>query len=221
MDWTEFALAVSFFFASHAIPMRPLIKRALVSMLGASGFTGAYSLLSIAALWWVINAAARAPFIELWAWTPAQNLVPLILMIFVFALIIIPAGKFNPFSINIAGLAPFDPGVPGLIKWVRHPILMAFLIWSLAHIVPNGNLAHVVVFAAFGLFALLGMRLLDRRRQREMGFDAWSDLVAQVRNSKASKMFNRGLLLRAAITILVYLVFLIGHNALFGVSPLP
>ena len=36
-------------------------------------------------------------------------------------------------------------------------------------LVPNGDLAHVILFGTFAGFALLGQRLIDRRKRREMG----------------------------------------------------
>lgn len=47
--------------------------------------------------------------------------------------------------------------------------LWALSLWALAHVVPNGDLAHVILFGNFAAFALLGQRLVDRRRQRDMG----------------------------------------------------
>ncbi|MHA7816485.1 MAG: NnrU family protein [Pseudohaliea sp.] len=48
----------------------------------------------------------------------------------------------------------------------RHPLLFAFPLWALAHIPPNGELATALFFAAMAVFCLVGMRALDRKRQR-------------------------------------------------------
>ena len=66
--WIEYVLAFIAFFLTHSIPVRPPVKARFVASLGARGFTLAYSLLSIAALAWVIVAAGRAPFVNLWDW---------------------------------------------------------------------------------------------------------------------------------------------------------
>ncbi len=39
MDWLDYALAFGFFFASHAIPVRPPVKARLVAAIGARGFS--------------------------------------------------------------------------------------------------------------------------------------------------------------------------------------
>lgn len=68
MMWAEFVLAFGVFFASHSIPVRPPVRPWLVSRLGAGGFHLVYSLLSLAVLGWLITAAGRAPYVELWTW---------------------------------------------------------------------------------------------------------------------------------------------------------
>ena len=61
MGWFEFALAYVVFFLSHSLPVRPPLRPRLQARLGASGFTLAYSVLSLAVLSWLIGAAGRAP----------------------------------------------------------------------------------------------------------------------------------------------------------------
>ena len=67
-EWGEFLAAFAVFFLSHSIPVRPKVKSRIVAKIGALGFTLLYSALSIAVLTWIISAAGRAPFIEIWAW---------------------------------------------------------------------------------------------------------------------------------------------------------
>jgi len=52
-------------------------------------------------------------------------------------------------------------------------MLAALGLWALGHVAPNGDLAHVVMFGGFAVFAGLGMVMIDRRRQRSMGADIW------------------------------------------------
>ena len=59
MGWFEFALAFVVFFLSHSLPVRPPLRPRLQARLGASGFTLAYSALSLAVLSWLIGRVAR------------------------------------------------------------------------------------------------------------------------------------------------------------------
>ncbi|WP_421709553.1 NnrU family protein [Algihabitans sp.] len=220
--WTEFALAFLAFFLAHALPVRPPVKARLVAALGPRGFTLAYSLLSLALLAWLIGAASRAPFLLLWNWAPWQAFVPLSAMAAACLLVALSLGRPNPFSFGGRHNDRFDPTRPGLLRWTRHPLLAALALWAAAHIPPNGDLAHLLLFGSFATFALLSMRLIDRRKRRQMG-GRWDDLVTRMRKAPAAAGFDRasGLPLRLGAAALFYALLLGLHTQLFGVSPLP
>ncbi|PWJ16603.1 NnrU family protein [Jannaschia seohaensis] len=221
MGWFEFALAYVVFFLSHSLPVRPPLKPWLQARLGASGFTLVYSALSLAVLAWLIAAAGRAPHVTLWDWAPWQVHVPLIVMGPVCVILALSIGRPNPFSFGGARNDLFDPARPGIVRWSRHPLLAALALWAAAHILPNGDLAHVILFGTFAAFALLGGRLIDRRKRREMGPE-WQrrrDCVADAPLLSASQ--SGGTLLRVAAGIALYGALLWAHPFLFGVSPLP
>lgn len=220
--WTEFALAFLAFFIAHALPVRPPVKARLVAALGPRGFTLAYSLLSLALLAWLIGAAARAPFLPLWNWAPWQAFIPLSAMAAACLLVALSLGRPNPFSFGGRHNDRFDPARPGLLRWTRHPLLAALALWAAAHIPPNGDLAHLLLFGSFAAFALLGMPLIDRRKRRQMG-DRWDELVTRMKAARAAAGFGpaTGLALRLGTAVLLYTLLLGLHPLLFGVSPLP
>lgn len=223
MEWIAFAAAFAVFLLSHSLPLRPAIKRALVARLGARGFSLAYSALSLAMLGWLIHAAAGAPRVALWAWAPWQNHVTLTVMAMVCLLLALSLGRPNPFSFGGALNGTFDPGRPGLVRWVRHPVLLALALWAGGHLLANGELAHVLLFGVFAGFALLGMRLIDRRKRREMGAERWQALRAAVAEAP---VFPRphswlAIVLRLASGVVGYIALIGLHPFLFGVSPLP
>ncbi len=223
MEWGEFVLALGAFFLSHALAVRPPIKGRIVGRIGARGFALAYSVLSVAVLAWLVVAAARAPFVELWPRQPWQGWVPIAAMLPVSLVLALTLGRPNPLSFGGANNAAFDTARPGLIAWMRHPVLVALLLWSLAHMVPNGDLAHVVLFGLFAAFSALGMRLIDARKQREMGQQAWQALVAGAREAGplATDTRTAELWLRLAAAVVGYLGFFMLHGTLFGVAPVP
>ena len=216
-DWGEFIAAFAVFFLSHTIPVRPPVKSRIVAAIGSVGFTLAYSALSIAILTWIIIAAGRAPYFELWGWEPWQNLVPLTAMYFATVILTMIFGQPNPLSFGGWNNDRFDPDDPGLIGWIRHPLLVALLIWSLAHLVPNGDLAHVIVFGLFAGFSLLGMRIIDKRARRILGQENWQRFANTKREFKVTR---RGLT-RLALGTAIYLALLYLHEPVIGISPLP
>lgn len=221
MGWLEFAAAWATFFVTHSLPLRAPMRPWVQSRLGTRGFTLAYSALSLAALVWLIGAAGRAPVVPLWNWAPWQAHVPLAVMLPVCLILTLAIGRPNPFSFGGARNDHFDPRHAGIVRLTRHPILLALALWAVAHIVPNGDLAHVLLFGVFAIFAALGGRLVDRRRQREMGAD-WQILLAEVTSSTGNARPVSWALatVRIATGVALYLGLIWVHPWLFGVSPL-
>lgn len=219
MGWNEFAFAFAAFFLTHSIPIRPPLRPWAVARLGHAGFGIAYSALSLAVLAWLIAAAGRAPYVPLWDWAPWQNHVVLAVMLPVCLILSLAIARPNPFSFGGAQNDRFDPASPGIVRLTRHPLLLALGIWSAAHILPNGDLAHVILFGTFAGFAMLGGRLVDRRRQREMG-QRWHDLRAALSECPASLSLTADTVLRLAAGLMLYAGLIWLHALVIGVDPL-
>ena len=207
---TEFLLALATFLLAHSIPAHPAVRVRLVARLGERTYLILYSLISLALLAWLISAALRAPSIPLWpaglwAWH-----LSLLLMLPACWLLAGGVALPNPYSVSMSRAA-FDPNVPGLAGLIRHPVLWGFALWAALHLLANGELVLVLLFSIFLLFSLAGMKLIDRRKRRQMGaaFDeplgkrwsAWQLLVT----------FGGGTLL--------YALLLAAHPALIGPDP--
>jgi uncharacterized membrane protein len=221
LGWLEFALAWAAFFATHSLPLRPPIRPWLQARLGQRGFTLAYSALSLAALVWLIGAAGRAPFVPLWNWAPWQVNVPLAIMLPVCLILALAVGRPNPFSFGGARNERFDPTRAGIVRVTRHPLLLALALWAAAHVVPNGDLAHVLLFGVFAAFAALGGRLVDRRRQREMGAEwqrLYDEVTARTGNIRPVSWSAASARLIAGLALYAGLIW--SHPWLFGVSSL-
>lgn len=178
MDWIELALAMGLFMASHRLPALFGLKARLVAALGHSGYVLAFSALSLGLLAWLIGAAGRAPFVPLWdqaGWHRwAVNLaMPLVCLLAAFG-----TAAPNPFAFEgrATGFAPDRPGIAGL---TRQPLLWALALWAGAHLLANGDLAHVLLFAPFLALALAGLPVVEARRRRAMGQAAWAHLAAR------------------------------------------
>lgn len=222
--WTEFALSMGVFLASHALPARPALKARLVGLLGRRGFIWAYSALSIGVLGWVIIAAGRAPWVPLWDPAVWQVHAALALMLLACLLAAYALAGVNPLSFG-SRAAPFDPAHPGIAGVSRHPVLLALALWALAHTLANGDLAHVVLFGTMGIFALAGMPLIDHRQRRVM-----ADWQTQTRATSlvplAALVQGRWrpagppALLPGLAGIAVWALLIVLHPLVIGVDPL-
>lgn len=220
MDWLELAAAYGAFFSSHSLPVRPPLRPWLVARLGPTGFTITYSALSLIVLAWLISATGRAPWVLLWQWAPWQNLVTLFAMLPVCLILALSIGRPNPFSFGGAHDDRFDPERAGIVRLTRHPLLTALAIWSIAHVLPNGDLAHVILFGSFATFALLGAHMVDRRKMRDLGAD-WQDLHDRMSVSPVLTGFSMPqTAARVVFGLFLYGSILFLHPVLFRVNPL-
>lgn len=218
MGWIVFAAALAAFFILHSVPLRPPVRPWLIARLGPAGFWIAYSVLSIALLGAVFVAARHAPRVALWGEPPHAGWIVLAAMILAGTILAFGLGRPNPLSFGGARNAAFDPANAGLLRWVRHPVLAAFLLWSAAHLLVNGDLAHVLLFGSLAGFSLMGMAMIDRRRRREMGEATWRKTVVDMRGPRLRP--TPGTALRLALVLVAVAVLVLLHPWIAGVGVL-
>jgi uncharacterized membrane protein len=142
---TRFMAAFAIFVALHSIPAVPQIRGRLVSRVGHGTYIALYSLVSLLALAWLFYAAFNLDYVELWASAAWQGHVtfaaaPLGLFFVLAGLV-----SRNPFSTTVRR----GGGEPGAIVAVtRHPVLWGFILWSLGHMPPNGDLRSLLLLVA-------------------------------------------------------------------------
>jgi uncharacterized membrane protein len=168
MGWWPFALAWAAFLVTHLVPARPAIRERLVGAMGRRAWFALYGLVSLVATGWLIAAAGRAPWIELWPQLPWTRWVPNLALPVALAL---AACGLPARTVTLGGprASRLDPARPGFAALTRHPLLWALAFWAGAHLVPNGDLAHAILFGGFLLMALAGMRAFDARARRALG----------------------------------------------------
>jgi len=216
--WGEFTAALTLFLLSHVIPVRPPVRPLLVRVFGLRGYLVGYSVISILLLFWLIVAASRAPYVQVIPPFEVLRWAPLVAMPIAILLAVQGMAIANPLSFGGTDKHPFDPNRPGILVLTRHPVLLAIILWAGAHLLANGDLAHVVLFGLFGLFPFISMLLIDRRKKRLLGAE-WQ-ILARNTAFLSWHVFRPGLwpLLGSAV---LFLVLLLLHQPIIGVSPLP
>ena len=177
MAWIEFALAMGLFMVSHRLPAWIGVKDRLTASLGARGYTLAFSAGSLLLRWWVSAAAGRAPVVPLWDQALWHRWAVNLTMPLTVALAAFGVAAPNPFAFE-GRATGFDPARPGTGGRARQPLLWALTLWAGAHLLANGDLAHVLLFGPFLLLALLGMPVVEARRRRAVGPAEWQRLTA-------------------------------------------
>lgn len=222
MGWSTFIAAFTTFFVTHSLPMRPGIRPRLIELLGRRGFGLAYSMLSLFALTWLIVAAGQAPYVALWDWAPWQSWVTLTIMLVVCLIAAFALGTPNPLSFAGMNNDRFTPHAPGVVRYFRHPLLVVLGLWAFGHMIPNGDLAHFLLFGSFAAFAALGGWIVDRRKKSELGAD-WARLISAVHTAPVVIWPRRPIewALRAIAGIVLYALLLWLHPIVIGINPVP
>lgn len=87
--------------------------------------------------------------------------------------------------------------------WFRHPMLMSVIVWAIAHLLANGDLASVTLFAALGLWAIAQIFVVNAST------GPW-------KRPEPGPVLRDFVLL--GITIAAYVIF-VGLHSLLGVNP--
>ena len=177
-SWIPFAGSMVAFLASHAIPARPSVRRRLVSVVGERLYIVLYSAMSLFLLGWLFRSVGEAPYVELWPAMDWQRLAPRVVVPAAFALGTIGLFTANPLSLS-ANRREADDSAASILGVTRHPVLWALALWAAAHMVPNGDVAHVVLFGTLLALCLAGMAMMDRRAAKRLGQDRWNELAAR------------------------------------------
>jgi uncharacterized membrane protein len=77
------------------------------------------------------------------------------------AFVLLVAGVARP---SPASIAPGSPTPSGALRITRHPVFMAFALFGLLHLLPNGSTADAVFFGGFIVFSLIGGWHQDQRK---------------------------------------------------------
>jgi uncharacterized membrane protein len=122
----------------------------LVERIGADPYRGLHSLVAMLGLvlivWGFIRYRAYA-----WdqVWAPPEHARDVTWTLMWFALV---------------SLACVFANSPGRIRgWLRHPLLASVTLWSLAHLVSNGDAGGMLLFGAFFVWSIYARIALERR----------------------------------------------------------
>lgn len=151
------------FVGGHFILSAGPVRRPLAGALGEGAFTALYSLFALATLVWLAIEFKRAPVLPLWALAYAQA-APVVVMPFALLLLVCGLSQRNPTAVGQGFAGAADPA-PGILRVTRHPVMWAFALWALSHLVPNGDVSSIIFFGGLALLALAGMIAIDAKRR--------------------------------------------------------
>lgn len=215
------------FVGLHVLLSHPL-RPGLIARLGDRGYQATYTLIATALFVAILLAYRAADPLPLFA-TPAWAYgVVNVVMLFACILLVGSLTSPNP-ALPMMGDRAAGTKVGGSIFAItRHPMMWGIALWALAHIFAAGEGRLLIVAAGMAVLALGGTLGQDRRKAREIGA-GWQAYAART----SYWPFGLQLSGRAGWSTLwpgflpvvggvsLYVVLLLAHGWLFGVSPLP
>lgn len=170
-----------------AVTLRLPVRARLIERLGEKKARGVVALLLVLSILLISLGWNIGDFV--YVYDPPAWGRPLALLLMIPAFVLFGAGK----------------GPNNIRRFVRHPQLTAALLWGVAHLLANGDLASVIVFGGLLVWALVTIVLTNRRD------GVWA--------RPAPAPVKRDLKF-IGIGIGVYIVVLLLHPYIFGVDPL-
>ena len=208
---TTLILSALLFVGLHFLISSTPLRGAIAARTGERPFLGLFSLLSGILIVWLVIAFRQAPReAPLWV-IPGVGHLALTLM--PVALLLLVAGYMtrNPTAVMMA--PPSGSWQPrGIFTVTRHPIMWAFGLWSVLHVLANGDPAGIVIFGAFVVLSLGGTLAIDAKKRRTWSVESTRQLFATTSNlpflaiAQGRTGFDwKHLGLPVAITIALYL----------------
>lgn len=226
-DFSGLVLATLVFLFIHIVPASAL-RAPIVRVIGEQGYLAAFSILSLAALIWMImafNASGSGGYL----WYHAGKIQYVTAALMFIALVLGIGGLIGANPTSVGGKVS-DSGDPatGFLRITRHPFLVSVVIWSIAHLIVRGEMRAIVFFGGLGVLAAVGTVLIDAKTARRLGpewerfRDATSIIpflaIIQGRNRFS---FSELKIWRLAIGVVVFALILHFHVDIMGVPPLP
>jgi uncharacterized membrane protein len=162
-----------------------------IARLGENAFKGMYSLVSLAGLALIIWGFSLARETPTLLWLPPTGMRHVAALLNVLAFVFLAAAQVPKNAIKAR---------------VHHPMVLGVKTWAFAHLISNGNLAHVVLFGAFLVWAVVDFISL-RRRDRAQGMQYPAGTASGTAQAVLSGVLVAG----------VFAMWL--HGLLIGVKP--
>lgn len=184
---TVLIAGLAIFLGIHLLPTLPRARLALVARLGEQRYKGLYSL---------VSAAGLALIVAGYAWADDRTRV--------FAPFPV-ARALAPWAMTLSFILFAAANMRGRLRRVLgHPMLLGLIIWSLVHLLANGDRTGTVLFGAFLAYALI-------------------DLASAVRRGavKSFEPVGKHDAIAVVAGVVVALAVMTFHRVLFGVAVVP
>ncbi len=224
----QLSLAVIVFVGGHVLISGTGLRSMLVRRIGEKAFQGLFSVFALATLVWLAIAYRSAPIVP--AWEPPSSLRWLTFFLVALATWLVVAGVItrNPSAAGQSHALKAPGATGGIFAVTRHPVMWGILLWSIGHLLARGDQASMIMFGGFAVLALAGSLSQERKMREKHGadWDAFTNATshlpfAAIATGRAHFRPSEIGWRSPAIALAVFVILLVLHPWIFGVSPLP
>jgi len=185
----QLLLGLVMFFGIHSVAIVALPLRDRMAARSELGWKAMYGIASLIGIVLMVRGYSELRL------TPTVLYVPPVGLRHLAALLMLPVFAFF--------IAPYFPG--RIKQALKHPLLVAVKLWALSHLLMNGNVADVLLFGSFLIWAVLDRASMKGRVARPL---------PGAPESKANDIIV------VVVGLLLYVAFVFwGHEALIGMKP--
>ena len=165
------------FIVSHLGMSGSPLRSVLQERLGADGYLGAYSVVSFAALGLMIYGYGQISQADM-IWYATPSLIKVTKVVILVALVLIVMGLMTANPTAVKAEAALEKEITGMLKITRHPVQWGLLLFAIAHLIVNGDVASLWLFGTLATLSFVGMFSMDARRRKEID-PRWQSFMAQ------------------------------------------
>ena len=197
---TQLILGLVMFLGAHSVRIwADGWRNQTIEAYGEKAFKGVYALVSILGFYLLVVGYGEARLQTVALWNPPifTKHISLLLMLFSSILLMATYIPRNHFKMRLG-----------------HPMVLSVKVWALSHLLANGNLADLVLFGSFLIWAVLNFRSARARdRAQIQNPDAIEDAPLKPNLFATLIALFGGMALWALITFVL-------HAKLVGVAPM-
>ena len=207
---TQLILGLILFLGAHSVRIwADGWRNQTIEAYGEKAFKGVYALVSILGFYLLVVGYGEARLQTVALWNPPifTKHISMLLMLLSSILLVATYIPRNHFKMRLG-----------------HPMVLSVKVWALSHLLANGNLADLVLFGSFLIWAILNFRSA-RARDRALLLnlnvteEAAGKSIAESESAHQPKLLSTIITLVGGIAIWALITFVL-HAKIVGVSPM-
>ena len=207
---TQLILGLILFLGAHSVRIwADGWRNQTIEAYGEKTFKGVYALVSILGFYLLVVGYGEARLQTVALWNPPifTKHISLLLMLFSSILLMATYIPRNHFKMRLG-----------------HPMVLSVKVWALSHLLANGNLADLVLFGSFLIWAVLNFRSA-RVRDRALllnlndAEDPAAEPLTESESTNQPKLLSTIITLVGGMAIWALITFVL-HAKIVGVSPM-